>query len=141
LFKNGLAVPACTTTSPISPDPCEESASGPSGGVDTITVLTSSASIWAIGTKCGFSIPTTTLPFALPHQHYSASLTGCGGKAPYRFKKVGRLPRGLSLSRAGVLSGSFTSAGTFSFRVKMIDATRPKRLKHTTTKTFSITSL
>ncbi len=141
LFKNGLAVPACTTTSPISPDPCEESASGPSGGVDTITVLTSSASIWALGAKCGFSIPTTTLPFALPHQHYSASLTGCGGKAPYRFKKVGRLPRGLSLSRAGVLSGSFTSAGTFSFRVKMIDATRPKRLKHTTTKTFSITSL
>jgi hypothetical protein len=141
LFKNGLAVPACTTTGPISPDPCEEGATGPSGGADTFTVLTSSASIWAFGAKCGYSIPTTSLPFALPNQHYSASLTGCGGTAPYRFKKVGKLPRGLSLSRAGVLSGTFTTTGTFSFRVKMVDATKPKRNKHTTTKTFSITSL
>jgi hypothetical protein len=146
LFKNGVAVPACSSTSPIAPDPCEESASGPSGSpsADTITVLTSSASIWAFGAKCGFSIPTTNLPFALVNQHYSASLTGCGGKAPYVFKKVGRLPRGLrglSLSRTGVLSGTLTSTGTFSFRVKMTDATTPRRLKHTTTKTFSITSL
>ncbi len=143
LFKNGVPVPACTSITPISPDPCEQSASGPAGSpsADTITVLTSSASIWALGVNCGYSIPTTSLPFAVVGERYSASLTGCGGKAPYRFKKVGRLPRGLSLSRTGVLSGSLTSTGTFSFRVKMTDATKPKRLKHTTTKTFSITSL
>jgi hypothetical protein len=144
LFKDGVQVPACASTTPfIAPDPCEESALGPTGspGVDTITVLTSSASIWALGVKCGFSIPTTSLPFAFVNQHYSATLSGCGGTAPYRFKKVGRLPRGLTLSRAGVLSGTPSSTGTFSFHVKLTDSTRPKRLRHTTTKTFSITSL
>ena len=49
VFRNGVAVPKCTSTSPISPDPCESSAATLADGGISITVLTSEASIWAFG--------------------------------------------------------------------------------------------
>lgn len=49
VFQNGAAVGTCTATSPISPDPCESSAVTLANGDMQITVLTSSASVWAFG--------------------------------------------------------------------------------------------
>lgn len=54
---------------------------------------------------------------------YSSSVTASGGWAPRTFTKVsGTLPSGLSLSAGGVLSGTPTAAGTFSFTVRVTDA-------------------
>jgi hypothetical protein len=45
-----------------------------------------------------------------------------GGKAPYSFSvSAGSLPPGLSLSTDGVLSGTPTAAGTFSFTITVLD--------------------
>lgn len=85
----------------------------------------------------GFSIATATpLLSASQGVPYSTTLGARGGKPPYKWNKVGKLPRGLKLSKTGVISGTPTKAGTYSFAVRLTDKARPK---HHTTKTFSIT--
>jgi subtilisin family serine protease len=50
---------------------------------------------------------------------YSQTFTASGGTAPYTWAKtVGTLPPGLTLSSGGVLSGTPTTAGTYSFSVQ-----------------------
>ena len=47
---------------------------------------------------------------------YSQSLAATGGTGPYGWSvSAGALPDGLTLSNAGLLSGTPTSAGTFNF--------------------------
>lgn len=54
---------------------------------------------------------------------YSQALSASGGAAPYTYAlTVGALPTGLTLSGAGVLSGTPTSSGTASFTVTATDA-------------------
>lgn len=54
---------------------------------------------------------------------YSQILTASNGRAPYTFAVTGgTLPAGLSLSSAGVLSGTPTAGGSFSFTVTATDA-------------------
>lgn len=55
---------------------------------------------------------------------YSYTYVATGGTAPYTFHVVtGTLPPGLTLDEdTGVLSGTFTGAGSFSFGVKVVDA-------------------
>jgi hypothetical protein len=68
------------------------------------------------------SVDPATLPNATVGQSYSQTLTGSGGTAPYRFTlSAGALPAGLSLSSAGSLSGTPSTAGTFSFTVTATD--------------------
>ena len=67
----------------------------------------------------GFS--TTTLPSASTTSAYSFSFTGVGGTGSYNFSATG-LPAGLSLSTAGVLSGTPKSgAATFTFTITLTD--------------------
>jgi uncharacterized protein DUF4082/Big-like domain-containing protein/putative Ig domain-containing protein len=55
---------------------------------------------------------------------YSATLAATGGTAPYIWSLTsGSLPNGLSLSSGGVLSGTPSLAGSFSFSVQVKDAT------------------
>ena len=71
----------------------------------TLTVAPSTLSNPAIGTA------------------YSQTLTASNGTAPYTFAITsGALPAGLSLSSAGVLSGTPTAGGSFSFTVTATDA-------------------
>jgi hypothetical protein len=68
-----------------------------------------------------------TAPSSLPSAQfgavYSTSLAATGGTAPYTWSvSAGALPGGLTLSSAGVLSGTPTAAGTFSFTAKITDA-------------------
>src|SRR5262249_52839387 len=52
----------------------------------------------------------------------SQTITATGGAAPYSFTvSGGALPPGLSLTSAGVLSGTPTSGGTFGFIIKATD--------------------
>ena len=54
---------------------------------------------------------------------YSITLAASGGTTPYTWSvSAGALPGGLTLSSAGQISGTPTSAGTFSFTVKVTDA-------------------
>lgn len=54
---------------------------------------------------------------------YSLTFTASGATHPYGFViSAGALPAGLSLSSAGVLSGTPTAAGTFNFTVQATDA-------------------
>jgi hypothetical protein len=54
---------------------------------------------------------------------YSQTLAGSNGTTPYTWKvSVGTLPAGLTLSTAGKLSGTPTTAGTSSFTVQLTDA-------------------
>jgi len=52
----------------------------------------------------------------------SLTLTASGGKAPFTFAPVGDLPPGLTLSGQGLLQGTLTQAGEFSFVVSATDA-------------------
>jgi hypothetical protein len=74
-----------------------------------------------------FLAPTITVaPAALPNgtqaTAYSQTLTASGGTAPYTFViTAGALPAGLTLTSAGVLSGTPTASGSFTFTVTATD--------------------
>jgi hypothetical protein len=85
------------------------------GGVCTITNT--------IAASC----PTTLSPAVLPNGtvgvFYSATLTGSNGTAPYTFTvPPGTLPAGLTLTSAGVLSGTPTAAVPQTFTITVTDA-------------------
>ena len=66
---------------------------------------------------------------------YSQTFTGTGGTSPYTWSvSGGTLPTGLTLSSAGVLGGTPTTTGTFSFTVRITDS-----LSATSTTAFTAT--
>ncbi len=71
----------------------------------------------------------TTIPDGLYGSAYAnQTLTVTGGMAPYTFSvSGGTLPPGISLSPVGVLSGTPTAAGTYSFIVTAQDNARGRR--------------
>ena len=80
--------------------------------------------------------PAGALPDALSNLAYSQTLTSSGGNAPIVWSLgSGQLPPGLTLNAAGLISGSSTAIGTFSFTVKATDASAPQQ---TTTASFTI---
>ena len=84
------------------------------------------------------AVSTASLPAGHLGTPYSVQLTASGGTAPYRWTRVGKLPRGLKWG--GGLRGTITgtpkkSTGTFTFQVRVKDSTKPKG---TALKTLSI---
>jgi len=66
---------------------------------------------------------TSTLPAVQVDATYSATLEADGGTDPYTWSITsGQLPTGISLSASGDLSGTPTSAGVYSFVVRVTDA-------------------
>jgi hypothetical protein len=70
-----------------------------------------SASIYFVGQTPPppptFYITTTSVPGAVPGTAYSDQLQATGGATPYTWKKVaGKLPKGLKVTRKGLLSGT-----------------------------------
>ncbi|MBL8232657.1 MAG: putative Ig domain-containing protein, partial [Bryobacterales bacterium] len=83
-----------------------------------------------------FSITTpTALPNAIEGVAYSQALAASGGQAPYTWTlSVGVLPAGLSLTpSSGLISGTPTTVGSFSFIIQVTDATQ-----QTVTKAFTL---
>jgi uncharacterized protein YhjY with autotransporter beta-barrel domain len=65
-----------------------------------------------------------TLPAGTAGVAYSQTFGASGGIAPYTFAvSSGALPAGLTLTSAGVLSGTPTAAGSFNFSVTVTDRT------------------
>lgn len=70
------------------------------------------------------SMTPASVPDAVAGVAYSQSFVASGGIAPYAYSvSAGALPAGLTLSAAGLLSGTPTVAGSFSFSVTAIDST------------------
>ena len=64
------------------------------------------------------NIMPVTLPAAFQEKPYNTTLTATGGTGAYNFEVAsGALPPGLSLSPGGVLSGTPTQPGNFSFSI------------------------
>jgi len=84
-------------------------------------------------------ITTTLLPSGVVNTFYTTTLTAVGGTAPLTWSNTGTLPAGLSLnSSTGVISGTPTTAGTWSFTVQVADSTMPTAL--TATQGLSLTT-
>ncbi|MDZ3833321.1 MAG: putative Ig domain-containing protein [Sphingopyxis sp.] len=72
-------------------------------------------------------VPVTVSPGALPGAtvaaSYSQTISASGGVAPYSFSvTAGALPGGLTLSPGGVLSGTPTAGGNFTFTITASDS-------------------
>lgn len=83
-------------------------------GVNTYTLVVSAPTI---------SIAPTTLPTLTRNAAYSQTITAAGGTAPYSYAVTsGAAPAGVTLSPTGVLSGTPTAAGAYSFTVTATDS-------------------
>ena len=81
------------------------------------------------------TITTSTLPAGMVSAAYSQTMTASGGTGGYTWSvSAGSLPGGLSLSGAGVISGTPLTAGTASVTVQVQDSSGT-----TATKQLSIT--
>jgi probable HAF family extracellular repeat protein len=89
---------------------------------DAIGAGTSSGSA-TVSVSPLISITTSTLPAAIVGSAYSATIVATGGSGSLTFSPTGSLPPGVGLSSAGVLSGTPTAAGAWSFTVTAQDAT------------------
>jgi hypothetical protein len=93
-------------------------------------------------TVLGLHITTTSLPEASPGVAYSQQLQAIGGIPPYKWKvTAGSLPRGLRLSRTGLLSGKVNAkanphGGSFPVTVTVTD--RTKRVHQTASAAFTL---
>jgi hypothetical protein len=75
----------------------------------------------AAGVTTTFAAP----PAATLGSAYSDTLTATGGTTPYAWSvNAGTLPPGITLSAGGVLSGTPTATGSFTFTVNVIDANK-----------------
>jgi gliding motility-associated-like protein len=88
--------------------------SGPYTGSRAYTILVAAPTV---------TISPATLPDATATIAYSQTITASGGTTPHSFAiTAGALPAGLTLSSAGVLSGTPTVGGSFNFTVTGTDA-------------------
>jgi|GEM_PF-477428 len=75
------------------------------------------------GSGAGLTVATPALPGGTVGAAYNATLAVTGGIPPYTWSVLaGSLPAGITLSAAGVLSGTPTAQGTGSFTVRVKDS-------------------
>jgi len=88
---------------------------------DSTSATGSRAYSISVGTASLTLLP-SSLPAATQGTPYSQTITAVGGTAPYTFSvSQGPLPAGLTLSSAGVLSGTPTASGSFGFILQATD--------------------
>ncbi|MGO8872712.1 MAG: Ig domain-containing protein [Acidimicrobiales bacterium] len=90
----------------------------------------------------GLHVTTSSLPTLTEGAPYSQQLAAVGGVTPFAWKKVGKLPKGLSPSKSGLLSGTVKVGnvvpGNYTIEVQVTDATTPKP-HQTATASFTLT--
>ena len=77
---------------------------------------------------------TSPLPDGTLNVAYSVQLVATGGSPPYRWSFTGQLPSGLAFGSNGLLSGTPTRTGTYTFTARVDDSARSS-----VTKTFQLT--
>ncbi|WP_439569863.1 putative Ig domain-containing protein [Sphingopyxis sp.] len=108
------------TTGIGSTDVFEFTEATATGNGDVLVTITITAATSPLTVAPG-SLPTLTAGTS-----FSQTLTTTGGTAPYTYAlQAGALPVGLSLSSSGVLSGTPTQRGGYSFSVRATDSTTP----------------
>jgi FtsP/CotA-like multicopper oxidase with cupredoxin domain len=75
-------------------------------------------------------------PYTLGTGIYTVSFTATGGVAPYTWTASAGLPAGITMSTAGVLSGTPSVPGTYNFNVTVTDTTLPTAIS--TVKAFTL---
>jgi hypothetical protein len=78
----------------------------------------------------GVQVRTGELPEAARGSAYSVQLVASGGSSPYKWKKVGKLPKGLKLTKGGILQGTPSSKlaqGSYPLEVSVSDSGKPKQ--------------
>jgi hypothetical protein len=89
-----------------------------SGGTGTCSVI-----LTVNGAPSPLAITTTSLPGGQAGTAYSATLAASGGVPPYSwYIGSGALPPGLSISSGGSISGTPSSAGSYSFTAEVKDS-------------------
>jgi uncharacterized repeat protein (TIGR03803 family) len=85
--------------------------------------MTDSVSV-NLAINSGLNITTTAFTSGMVGAMYSSALTATGGVSPYKWTlDSGTLPAGLTLSAdSGVLSGTPTTLGNFSFTIRITDS-------------------
>ncbi|MEO8371231.1 MAG: putative Ig domain-containing protein [Candidatus Solibacter sp.] len=82
-------------------------------------------SLTIAGSGTRLSVTTTALPQGTAGVAYSQTLTAIGGTTPYTWSAGQGFPSFLTLNQnSGVVSGTPTAAGSFSFPVQVTDAAR-----------------
>jgi uncharacterized repeat protein (TIGR01451 family) len=96
-------------------------------GTSAFTVKVTDANNQTATEATSLTVAALSTTFAAPpageiHTAYSDTLTAAGGTAPYTWSvNSGSLPPGITLTSAGVLAGTPTSAGSYAFSVKVTD--------------------
>ncbi len=119
-----------TSTGTISGTPTQAGTFSFTVGVEDssspIASATQAMTITIANVANAVQINTTNLPSGTVQTTYSATLAASGGTSPYTWKVVsGQLPAGLSLSKAGTISGTPTAAGQSNFSAQVTDSTSP----------------
>ena len=132
-MANGTSLPAGLTLSSTGEITGTPTASGPfnfdievrdsTTGAGAPYSATQTFSITVVGPT--LALNPATLPDATQHAAYSQTITTTGGTAPYQYSIApgGSPPTGVTLSPGGVLSGTPTVVGSFSFTIRSTDAT------------------
>lgn len=113
--------------------------------IATATAVTAAGHSVSLGSSTATAtavlyIATTTLANEVTKSYFATGLVATGGTKPYTWSLVsGRLPPGVRLSTMGVLSGTPTAKGKFSFEVMVKDTKTKKAAATTTTRTLSLT--
>jgi prepilin-type N-terminal cleavage/methylation domain-containing protein len=124
-----------TSTGVISGTP---TAAGTFNFTIRVTDSASHTATKALSIYIGFTISPTSLPNGVVNAAYSQTLTASGGTTPYTWSRTGSLPTGLSLNTStGVISGTPTATGTFSFTISVTDSAAPTN--NTATQDFTVT--
>jgi alpha-tubulin suppressor-like RCC1 family protein len=89
------------------------------------------------------TISTVSLPDGSLGKPYLFQLQATGGTPPYTWNKYGpkgmaKLPRGVSLSRSGLISGTPKRAGTYGFVVKCLDSSHSHKTQGTQELTLTV---
>jgi subtilisin family serine protease len=100
-----------------------------SGGTSSFTVKVTDAAAQSdtqalsiVVAVAPLAITTSSLPAATVGVSYSQTLQASGGAAPYTWSRTaGNLPKGLTLSPSGVISGTPTKRGSSTFTVGVTD--------------------
>ena len=105
----------------------------------TITATDSSGATGSCAYSVTINVTITLSPTSLPAgtvgTAYNQTITASGGGSPYTYATTsGTLPTGLTLSSGGVLSGTPSAAGTYSFTITATD-----RASYAGNRSYSVT--